>query len=331
MNIKNIRSGAAAVATGLLLIGAMPMVAMAAVPNINSVSPSFAIAGSGALTMTVSGSNFDSNALVYFNGSAKATTYVSSTTLNALIPASDLTTLGTYSVTVNNPSAGGGTSNAVSFTVGNLSPPTSVITPSAVATGSAGFAMTVYGSNFIPSSVVNFGGLARSTAYVSSTQLTATINASDIAGAGAFNVTVSNPTPGGGTSNAQVFTVTGNNAVPTLSSISPSSTTAGSGSFIMTLYGSNFTPGSYVRFNGLVRATAFVSSSQLTAVILASDVAMTGSHLVDVVNPASGGGISTSLLFTINPISTTPGLPNTGFGPTVQGSAGIAGMVAVVA
>ncbi len=42
---------------------------------------------------------------------------------------------------------------------------------------------------------------------MSATQLQAAIPASDIAGVGSAQVTVFNPAPGGGTSNAQTFTI----------------------------------------------------------------------------------------------------------------------------
>jgi hypothetical protein len=57
--------------------------------------------------------------------------------------------------------------------------------------------------------VINFNGKAESTTFVSATQLTATIPAGDVATAGNVNVTVTNPTPGGGTSAASSFTVDG--------------------------------------------------------------------------------------------------------------------------
>jgi hypothetical protein len=54
---------------------------------------------------------------------------------------------------------------------------------------------------------VRWNGSNRTTTFVSSTQLTATIPASDIAVAGTAQVTVFTPTPGGGTSSAQTFTI----------------------------------------------------------------------------------------------------------------------------
>ncbi len=95
----------------------------------------------------------------------------------------------------------------VNYTSSNPIPTTTSISPSSKTVGDAQFTMTVSGTNFISSSVVQFAGSNRATTFVSSTQLTATILASDLMTAGQFNITVFNPTPGGGTSNAQIFTV----------------------------------------------------------------------------------------------------------------------------
>jgi len=90
---------------------------------------------------------------------------------------------------------------------GNPVPTITSISPASKTYGDAGFTMTVNGTNFISSSVVRFDGSDRTTTYVSATQLTASIPASDLAAVGSFSITVFNPTPGGGTSNAATFTV----------------------------------------------------------------------------------------------------------------------------
>ena len=72
---------------------------------------------------------------------------------------------------------------------------------------------------------MRWNGSARTTTYVSPTQLTAAITAADIASAGTFPVTVFNPTPGGGTSNAVNFVVSpGGNVLLAISPISSSAT-----------------------------------------------------------------------------------------------------------
>lgn len=79
--------------------------------------------------------------------------------------------------------------------------------PAQKAPGSATFTLTVNGTGFVSGATVNWNGNARTTTFVSSSQVTATINATDVATAGTATVTVSNPAPGGGSSNPAYFEV----------------------------------------------------------------------------------------------------------------------------
>ena len=89
----------------------------------------------------------------------------------------------------------------------NPVPTTTSLSPGSTSAGGSSFTLTVSGTNFIASSTVNWNGASRSTTFVSSSSLTATISAADIASVGTASVTVVNPSPGGGTSNAQTFTI----------------------------------------------------------------------------------------------------------------------------
>src|SRR5204862_8296925 len=80
--------------------------------------------------------------------------------------------------------------------------------PDAIPPGGPRFTLTVNGTGFVSGSVVNWNGSARATTFVSSSQLTATVLASDIATASTASVTVINPSPGGGTSNVVFFPIT---------------------------------------------------------------------------------------------------------------------------
>ncbi len=140
-----------------------------------------------------------------------------------------------------------------------------------------------------------------------STQVTAAIAAADVAAAGSGNVTVTNPAPGGGTSSGASFAI--NNPSPTVTSLSPTSTTAGSAAFTLTVTGSSFISSSQVQWNGSNRTTTYVSATQLTAAITAADVASAALIPVTVVNPSPGGGMSTAASFAINnPVPTLAGM-----------------------
>ena len=88
-------------------------------PSLSSLNPASATAGGPAFTLTVTGTNFVSDSVVRWNGANRPTTFGSASQLTAAIPASDIAGAGTATVTVFNPGPGGGTSNAVTFTIGN--------------------------------------------------------------------------------------------------------------------------------------------------------------------------------------------------------------------
>ncbi|WP_318642685.1 T9SS sorting signal type C domain-containing protein [Flavobacterium ardleyense] len=71
-------------------------------PEIISIDPDSKIAGSSSFTMTVDGTGFLPSSKVQWNGQERPTTYVSSTTLTAVIPASDLVLSGNANVQVKN-------------------------------------------------------------------------------------------------------------------------------------------------------------------------------------------------------------------------------------
>ena len=82
------------------------------------------------------------------------------------------------------------------------------LVPVSTVPGGTGFTLTVSGTGFVSGSVVNWNGSSRPTTFVSGSQLTVAVAASDIATAGTASVTVSNPGPGGGLSNTVFFPIT---------------------------------------------------------------------------------------------------------------------------
>jgi hypothetical protein len=97
------------------------------------------------------------------------------------------------------------------------------------------------------------------------------------------------------------------NSIPTITSLSTMTAAAGSPTFPLNVTGSGFVTGATVLWNGSTRATTFANGTQLTATILAADLASVGTAAVAVFNPAPGGGISTSLTFSIDSLPQAPG------------------------
>jgi len=209
--------------------------------SIASLSPANVTAGSPQFTLTVVGGGFVAKTVVQWNGQTLATTLLTDssgnvlgTTATATVPASLVAKPGTAFVNTLSPHSGAGTnglSNPVAFLInpaGNPVPTISAISPSCAVAGSAGFSLTVTGSNFVvnadpaQASQVLWGagvGGAQSTltgTVSSATQIQATVSSALIASAGTANVSVFNPPAaqagsgngGGGTSQtSKPFTI----------------------------------------------------------------------------------------------------------------------------
>ena len=193
-----------------------------------------------------------------------------------------------------------------SQTAQNQNPTITSISPTTAAAGGAAFTLTVTGTNFVAASVVNFGGSAVATTFVSSTQLTAAIPAASIASASILGVTVTNPASDGGTSSASNFSVVaGGGTGLTISLLVPSCAPAGE-SLQLSVVGTNFMASSVVQWNGSDRPTTMDAINGLVAQISASDVATAGTAQVTVFNPGTGGGTSSPSTFTITPGAVNP-------------------------
>jgi hypothetical protein len=203
---------------------------------------------------------------------------------------------------------------------GTISPPPppaiTSLSPNTAVAGGPTFTLTVNGSNFASDAVVQWNGSPLTTNIVNANQLTAVVPANLLAFAGVAQVTV---TSGGVTSNFVNFEVT-----PTISSLNPSGATAGGPAFTLTVNGAGFTAGAAVQWNGAALATNVISSTQLTAPVLANLIATPGTVQVSVLTNTLTSNVVTFNIATgpniasISPTSVTAGAP--AFTLTVNGS-----------
>jgi hypothetical protein len=182
-------------------------------PAITAVFPSSITAGSGAFTLSVTGTGFVANSLVYWNNTQLTTSFNSENLqLSSSVPASDVASPGVAQVIVVTPTPGGGMSNAAVVNINPVSNPQPTIaslSPSSTGLGALppNGVLVVNGTNFIQGSLAAFNGVSRTPAFVSATQLRVPMTAADVSANSTISVTVSNPAPGGGVSNAASFVV----------------------------------------------------------------------------------------------------------------------------
>jgi hypothetical protein len=247
--------------------------------------------------VTITGSGFSPFAAdnqVTFDGVSAEVSKGGMSAIEARVPAGAST--GKIGIAVANSTA----TSTTDFQVlpGNPLPALGSLSPSLVTPGSGAVAVTVSGSGFIMTSAASLDGSPRPTSFQSSTQLSVSLTAADTQYPAVHDLSVTNPSPGGGTSNSLTFTA--GNPIPAITSLSPCGLVAGSPGFTLTIDGSGFLPASTATFNGVAVGVTFVSASELTATIPASAISAApagDSAPVVVSSPTPGGGPSTPAIF----------------------------------
>ena len=310
------------------------------VPALTSLSPTSSLINTTGLTLTLNGTGFVAGTTISFGGVTGLTPIagtLTATQLKVAIPDSALNTGGFITVTVSNPAPGGGTSNGLTFSVLNPLPVLTSLNPASASLSTTGLVLTLNGTGFVAGATVNFGGVTGLTPIagtLTATQLKVAIPDSALNTVGSVNITVTNPTPGGGTSNSLMFSVT--NPVPKLTNLSPISTMVNTTGLTLTITGNGFLPSTTVSFgdlSGLVPVTGTLTPTQLQVIIPDSALITARQVAVSVISPGPGGGLSNTLTFSVtNPAPkltslspTSTSINTTGLTLTLNGTGFVAG------
>lgn len=173
------------------------------VPTITSLTPNtIALGGSPTVNITIAGTNFLPTSIVLVNGSAIPCTYVSplQMTCTWVLPTSP----GTYNFQVQDP-AQNFTSAAKPFTLTAATPVITSLTPSTAVHGVGNIGITIIGTNFLSTDIVQIDGTTAPSTWISATQINLTWTVPATSGSHAF--TVKDPV-NNITSTASTFTVT---------------------------------------------------------------------------------------------------------------------------
>lgn len=268
------------------------------VPTLTSVAPAALYAGA-PLNLTLTGTGYNSQSSVLWNGSTANVTVNSftPTSISATIAVAAVSNAGAATIAVTNPAPGGGTTANINKTVQHPVPTLTSVSPLSFVIGSPTTNITLTGTGFDAASVARWGATALTTTWNNNTSLSAAVPASLLTAPGTFAITVVNPAPVGGTSAGINASVTA--PPPVLSAISPVNALAGAGSLAMTCTGSNFSATSVVRFDGLALPTTYNSPTSLLASLTNAQLQVSGAHTITVSTPAPGGGASGSQSFTV--------------------------------
>ena len=174
------------------------------------------------------------------------------------------------------------------------------ISPGQVVAGSASFALTVNGTGFSRSTVIQWNGSALPTTFASKEKITTVVPAQFVATPGVAQVRAANQN---GASNPVLFTVADNVAdPPAISTLTPGHALAGGVSFVLTVDGNAFGVGATVLWNGSPLPTTFISENRISAAVSAFLIRSAGTADVKVLNPGVSGSMSNGLPFQIAPV-----------------------------
>jgi hypothetical protein len=197
-------------------------------PSLTSVSPATVLANTPHLTVTLEGSDLVQGAVAFWNGSPRATTFVSDTVVTADALPIDLRQGMTIAIHIHNPDGEG--AGPVLLQVDNPVPVLSSFSPPSGAAGVSS-SFRLLGSDFVDSSIVRWNGEVLSTTYTQPEAIDATLPAAAAASGGEFQVYVENPAPEGGASAALTYRI----GTFTLSAPTPSATVAAGGQAAYTI------------------------------------------------------------------------------------------------
>jgi Chitobiase/beta-hexosaminidase C-terminal domain/FG-GAP-like repeat/IPT/TIG domain len=165
-----------------------------------SLSPALTSAGSQGFALTVNGSSFSGNSIVFWGATPLATQFVNSTQVVAQVPAADTVTAGTIPITVRTPAPGETVSNALQFEIDSATTgsTTAPIFTNATATIAAGSTATY---------PVKLPSMATSVSAIC-LNLPAGATCSYSAASGAITISTQSTTPAGTHTVTVVFTET---------------------------------------------------------------------------------------------------------------------------
>ena len=261
--------------------------------TVTSINPPGAAAGSNAVTLAISGTGFTPGTVARFGSTDLATTFVSNTQLNAIIPAALLVTPGNFGISA---AAGATVSNSVNFEVGGK-PELNFINPDAVTAGSRGITIIAVGRGFLPGATLKFGDADLPTTFVSGTQVSAVVSADLLVTARTVAVSVVNANSQA--SNSKDFRI----AALTITLLTPDKATAGGAAFTLAVQGTGFINGAIISFGGRSLITTFGGATGVSGQVPANAILTAGSINVTVSNP--DGAVSNALPFVIESDSPT--------------------------
>ena len=217
-------------------------------PAIDGFSPTEAVVNATSVSLTVTGSNFESRTSITVDGTRIPTDFVSSSELVGRINQGILKRAGEFQIGVISPPPGGGSAEAGFFVIRATPPTLNSISPSIVSPARSRVTITVRGSGFVGNSEIVIDGIPIRTLFNSTEELVGILDREVLSILGERAVQVSNPEPAGFSPETEFFTIAG--VVPLIRNLNPRSVDAEEEGVSITVRGEGFTIDSSVVLSG---------------------------------------------------------------------------------
>ncbi|HMG86249.1 MAG TPA: FG-GAP-like repeat-containing protein [Terracidiphilus sp.] len=262
-----------------------------------AATPAFSVpAGTYTASQSVALTDSTQNATIYYTTDG-STPSISSNAYATPITVNSSETINAIAIAVGyNQSAVASASYVVDLQT-TPAPSLTSLSPVYTGAGSAQFTLTINGSGFTGASSAYWRNTALTTQFVSSTQLTATVPASDISTAGIVAITVQTPSPGGGTSNTLQFEIDtgGSGTPPSFSTTSATVSAGGTASYPVSLP-SSATNVSVNCLNLPAGASCRYSASTGSLTITTTSTTPTGTYVITAVFTETLPGAAAALI-----------------------------------
>jgi len=268
-------------------------------PRLDKLTPSTIPSGGGGYTVVAMGRGFVADSRIRFDSLEYATTFVSESELRAQLPAADLASSRTISVTVRNPD--NAVSNALELLIANPVPVLDSVRPASLIVGDSTRTITVWGREFRPNSVVRWNTVDRPTRVLSPYALEVDLTAGDVAWGTSVRLSVSNPAPAGGTAETAYLI---NNPQPRVSGLTPDGLASDAPATAVEIDGDNFMPGATVRLNGVPRGAVYYDAHRIAFAVAGAELPSVGPVTLTVANPTPALAASPETTFWARPPTT---------------------------
>lgn len=185
----------------------------------------------------------------------------------------------------------------------NPVPEITSLNPDKAERGSNEITIGIEGNRFIKTSAASLklpaSDLSLFTSFEDNHHIKATIPKEALLKAGTYRITVSNPSPEGGTSNSINITV--NNPIPAITALEPAEAMAGAPALTLNIYGARFFEDTEVYFGGIKKPAIYISNTKLQVALTSEDLKTPGQYEITAYNLPPGGGNSNKIIFTVKP------------------------------